>query len=304
MPQTILITGATGKQGSSVLDNLLQQSDDTDIEILAVTRNITSASAQKLASKSPKIKLVQGNLDEPDAIFEDAKKVTASPIWGVFSVQVSTFNGNSEIEEKQGKGLVDAALKNSIKHFVYSSVDRGGDASLDNPTNIPHFIAKREIELHLINATKGTDMSWTILRPVCFLDGGLVPGFGGKAWVTTWKVALEGRPLQVISIADIGFFGAQAFLKPEEYKGRGISLAGDELSFDELDRVFKSVTGKDVPTTYEFVSRLFMRVVPDAGLMFKWFHDEGFKADIQALRKAHPGLKDFRAWLETDSEWV
>ncbi|OJI97293.1 hypothetical protein ASPVEDRAFT_36713 [Aspergillus versicolor CBS 583.65] len=301
MPQTILITGATGKQGGSVIDNLLQQ--DADVEILAVTRTANSSSAQKLADKSPKIKLIQGSLDHADDIFATAKKATQSPIWGVFSVQVASFTGNTEIEEQQGKNLVDAALRNNVKHFVYTSCDRGGDNSLNNPTNIPHFINKHNIELHLIDRAKGTDMTWTILRPVAFLDGGLVPGFAGKLWATSIKVALQGKPLQVVAVSDIGFFGAKAFLEQGEYKGKAISLAGDEVAFDELARVFKSVTGRDIPTTWEFVSRFFMWMVADAGLMFRWFHDEGFGADIAALKRVHPGLKDVRAWLETESEW-
>ncbi|KAL2828416.1 hypothetical protein BDW59DRAFT_143083 [Aspergillus cavernicola] len=301
MSKAILITGATGKQGGSVVNNLVSQ--DANVEILAVTRDVTSTSAQKLEKKSPKIKLVQGNLDQPDEIFANAKKVTSQPIWGVFSVQVPSLNGKHEIEERQGKALVDAALKNNVKHFVYTSVDRGGDVSLENPTVIPHFISKHNIELHLINSTKGTDMSWAILRPVAFLDGSFVPGFIGKIFATCWKIALKEKPLQVIAVSDIGFFGAQAFLKPDEYKEQGISLAGDELSFDEMTRIFKSKTGKDVPLTFEFVAWFFMWMIKDFGTMFQWFHDEGYKTEIQALKKAHPGLKDFRAWLETESDW-
>ncbi|RDW76630.1 uncharacterized protein DSM5745_06622 [Aspergillus mulundensis] len=303
MTKAILVALATGKQGSSTIDNLLQQAPDADIEILAVTRSTTSPSAQKLANKSPKIKLVQGNLDQPDQIFENANKVTSAPIWGVYAVLLASFTGHSDIEEKQGHGLIDAALKNNVKHFVYSSVDRGGEASINNPTTVPHFISKHKNEHHLINASKGTDMTWTILRPAAFLDGGLVTGFAGKAWATVWKVAMRDVPLQVIAVSDIGFFAAQAFLKLEEYRGKAVSLAGDQLSFAEMAGVFKSVTGRDVPTTFEFIAHFAMWMVKDMGTMFAWFREEGSKADIQALKKVHPGLKDFRAWLGGESEW-
>ncbi|KAL4790838.1 hypothetical protein BDV19DRAFT_401741 [Aspergillus venezuelensis] len=302
MTRAILITGATGKQGGAVIETLLEQ--DTDVEILALTRDASSPSAKRLAGKSIKIKLVEGTLDQQDAIFENAKKITDSPVWGVFSVQVAAFTGDTTLEAKQGKSLIDAALKYNVKHFVYTSVDRGGEAhSPNNPTGVPHFINKHNIELHLINSTKGTDMSWTILRPPMFLDGGLVPGFGGKVWATSVKVALQGKPIQVIAVSDIGFFGARAFLKPEEHAGRAISIAGDEITFDEMNRVFKSVKGRDIPLTFEFLSRLAMWFIPDMGLMFKFFHDEGFGADIDALKRVNPGLKDFRAWLESESEW-
>ena len=87
MSRALLITGATGKQGGSVVNALLAA--NADFEIIAVTRDPQSASAQKLLKKSPKIKLVRGNLDNPVAIFENAKKESKLPISGVYSVQVS-----------------------------------------------------------------------------------------------------------------------------------------------------------------------------------------------------------------------
>ena len=86
MSRALLISGATGKQGGAVINALL--SENADFEILGVTRNAKSASAQKLLQKSPKIKLVEGNLDDPVDIFKKAKQATSLPVWGVFSVQV------------------------------------------------------------------------------------------------------------------------------------------------------------------------------------------------------------------------
>ncbi|KAL2813652.1 hypothetical protein BJX63DRAFT_393573 [Aspergillus granulosus] len=300
MSKTILVTGATGKQGGSVITNILKE--NADVEILAVTRDINSASATKLAAKSPRIKLVPGNLDQADELFENAKKAATKPIWGVYSVQVADLSGKEDTEEQQGKALIDVALKNNVKHFVYSSVDRGNAASLDNPTHIPHFIHKHHIEHHLINHTKGTDMQWTILRPVAFIDG-LTNDFMGKVFTTAWKVALKGKPLQVVAVSDIGFFAAQSFINPDKYRGTAVSIASDELTFDEMAKIFKSRTGKDLPTTFDLIARFVMWMVTDLGKMFRWFHDEGYKADIQELKKIHPGLKDFRSWLETDSAW-
>jgi uncharacterized protein YbjT (DUF2867 family) len=87
MSRAVLICGATGKQGGSVIRNLLQQK--ANFEILALTRDAKSASAQRLLKTSPKIKLVQGNMANPADIFRTAKTVTKLPVWGVFSVQVS-----------------------------------------------------------------------------------------------------------------------------------------------------------------------------------------------------------------------
>jgi uncharacterized protein YbjT (DUF2867 family) len=86
MSRPILITGATGKQGGSVINALLHK--DADFQILAVTRDASSSGARKLKAKSSKIQLVEGNLDRPEEIFANAAKLISQPIWGVFSVQV------------------------------------------------------------------------------------------------------------------------------------------------------------------------------------------------------------------------
>lgn len=88
MARTVLIFGATGKQGGAVIDNVVAQKADFDI--IAVTRDQTSASAQRLLQKSDRVKLVQGNMADPTPIFKAAKEVAKTPIWGVFSVQVCT----------------------------------------------------------------------------------------------------------------------------------------------------------------------------------------------------------------------
>ncbi|KAJ5643372.1 uncharacterized protein N7484_005879 [Penicillium longicatenatum] len=302
MSKTVLITGATGKQGGSVISALLNQ--NADMEILAVTRDANSAGAQKLKNKSSQIQLVEGNLDDPEGIFANAQKITSQPIWGVYSVQVPIPGSSDQgAEERQGKGLIDASLKHDVKFFVYSSVDRGGDASYDTETEIPHFISKHHIEHHLVEQTKGTEMAWTILRPVAFLDN-LTPDFFGKVFATSWKDVVKEKPLQVIAVADIGFFAAQAFLHPEEWANKSLSLAGDDLTFEEMAKIFKAKTGRDVPLTFSFVCSSLLWMMKDFGYMFRWFHDSGYGADISTLKKMHPELKDFETWLVTESGFV
>jgi uncharacterized protein YbjT (DUF2867 family) len=177
----ILITGATGKQGDSVIKNLLEKI--APFKILVVTRDPNSTA--KLAQKSSNITLIQGDLEDPAAIFENVKYQTSTRVWGVFSVQVSvppktisihltnmeqTANSKNANDDKrcQGIALIES-IKQGVKYFVYSSVDRGGERSNQNPNPVPHFILEHETEKHLKEKSKGTEMEWTILRPVaCF----------------------------------------------------------------------------------------------------------------------------------------
>lgn len=162
MAKSILVTGATGKQGGAVLTALANNADFT---ILAVTRNASGESAQKLKSKGNNVTVVQGDLNDVPALFNNAREAAKSPIWGVYSVQLSQGTGvTHEGEIKQGKDMIDESIKAGVKHFVYSSVERGGDeASWENPTPVPHFQSKYDIERYLRD--KAGSMGWTILRP-------------------------------------------------------------------------------------------------------------------------------------------
>ena len=160
-----------------------------------------------------------------------------------------------ETEEKQGKALVDAAVANNVSHFVYASVDRGGTEKSDaEATDVPHFVSKYRIEKYLLEKAAGSKqgMTWTILRPTAFFDN-LVPGMMGKVFGAVFSTMKKGKKLQYISCRDIGIFAARAFNEPEEWKNQSVSLAGDDLTFEEMNAVFKKEIGTDMPATYQFV---------------------------------------------------
>ena len=146
-------------------------------------------------------------------------------------------------------------------------------------------------------------MDWTVLRPVAFYEN-LVPGFLGKVFATSWEANLRNdQTLQLIATSDIGFFAAEAFIKPDEYKGQKISLAGDELTYAQFKTIFAEKTGQNLPTTFGFVAAGIHMMVKDLGLMFKWFGQVGYGADVPAVRRRYPGLKDFGTWLVEDSQF-
>lgn len=186
---------------------------------------------------------------------------------------------------------------------MYSSVDRGGAKSDDDPTNVPHFMSKFEIEQHLFKNARDGGMDWTVLRPVAFFEN-LVPGFLGKVFSTSWEMTLKKeQTLQLVATSDIGFFAAKAFMEPDEYKNKKITIAGDELTYDQFKDIFEKKTGQSMPTTFRPIAATINWMVKDLGYMFKWFRNVGYGADIPNLRKVNPELKDFATWLEKESQF-
>lgn len=305
MTRPVLVTGATGKQGGAVVQAILDKPDD--IVVLAVTRNTESASAQKLASRG--VKLVKGDLDNVPAVFEAAK--AASPtgqIWGVFSVQTTSLrtdavNLEANAEVKQGVSLVDEAIKAGVTHFVYSSVDRGGEErSWADMTDVPHFRTKAFIENHLRDATKGTSMTWSILRPAIFFDN-ITNDLPGKVVTTSVRDVMGDKKMPWIATEDIGFFGAMQLRDYTKWKGRALSLGGEPFDYAYLQDTFRRVTGQEAPTTYSFIASGMRWGITDLGKMFDWFKSGGYSTPAAELKQLHPGMLDLEQWIRTKSPW-
>ncbi|KAF1981676.1 NAD(P)-binding protein [Aulographum hederae CBS 113979] len=303
MSRALLITGATGKQGGAIIDALLAQ-EPSNWTILAVTRNPTSPAAQNLQSKSDKIKLVQGDLDDIPTLFTTAQGTANGKIHGVFSVQISMGkNVTFQSEVTQGTNLIDAAVSHGVSHFIYSSVERGGDErSWDNPTPVPHFQTKHQIEHHLRDCTQHSGMRWTILRPVAFMDN-LTPGFPSRVFLSAMKSALGHKTMQWIAVSDIGVFAAKAFNEPELWDGVAMGLAGDDLDFEELMAVFREKTAVVMTPVWAWCGWALMWGVKEVGTMVRWFGEEGYAADVGKCRRMVPGLLGVEAWVGRNGEF-
>lgn len=292
----ILVTGATGKQGGALVSALLKSQPDPPFHLVALTRSANSAKAQALAQKT-NVSVLEGDLDDCVSIF----KKFSEPFHGVFGV--TTPIKGDEVEEKQGKALVDAAAANGVKHFVFTSVDRGVNSDTD-ATPVPHFQSKFNIENHLkAVAAKTRQMDWTIIRPVFFMEN-LSPGFLGKACATIWELNGSDRKLQMVSTVDVGILAADAFKYQEQYASKALNLATDSLSPNEAKAIFKRVIGQDLPTTYHLVGKLIRWMLhKQLGIMFQWFVDVGFGANPNEFRSKFPEMQGFEKWLKKSSGW-
>lgn len=191
---------------------------------------------------------------------------------GVFSVQAL---GDTKVEEAHGKALVDEALQADVKHFVYTSVDRGGnEKSWTNPTPVPHFASKHNIELHLRDRAASSSMSWTILRPTAFMDN-FEPGFQARVFFSALSnhMTEKSAPFQLISARDIGRFGATALLDGQTnpaYRNQAIGLAAEEFtSVQALTDVMKANTLNPVTPTFGIFGSAFVAAMHDLGSMVK-----------------------------------
>src|ERR1700741_4230388 len=231
--RTILITGVTGNQGGATARAL----QGTGFHLRGMTRKPESERAAALAKQG--IEIVQGDLDD-----EATLRRALAGAWGVFGVQ-NTGEAGVEREEAQGKRLATLAREAGVEHYVYPSV-----GSADKRTGLPHFDNKWRIE----ETVRGLRFpSHVILRPVFFMEN-LVAPFSLHGSTLAW--ALEPRTkLQIIAVADIGWFGARAFTAAALNR-REIDLAGDVKTMPEAAEILTQALGRAIafaPTPIEQV---------------------------------------------------
>src|SRR5918993_2676376 len=273
----ILVSGATGQQGGAVARSLLGRG----FGVRALTRDVEKAEARELSDLGAEV--VSGDLEDHSSIERVLEGVHA-----VFSVQQFMEVG-VEGEVRQGVQLADAAKEAGVEHYVYTSV---GSAHRD--TGIPHFDSKYEVEEHV----RASGVPYTVLRPVFFMQNWEYmrePILGG----TLHQPLDPDKPFQMVAVEDIGVFAAMAFENPEEWVGREVDLAGDELTMPEIADTFSRVIGRQVDYFLLPWDQFEEQMGEESTVMYRWFNDYGYEADIAALKKEHPGLVTFEQYLRS-----
>src|SRR6516162_1503760 len=277
--KTVLVTGATGRQGGAVIRYLLRN----EWKLRALTRNPNAPAAQELTRQG--VEVMQGDLEDPASLERAARGV-----YGVYSVQ-DFWSVGAKGEVDQGKNLAEAAKKARVEHFVYSS---GGGA--ERNSRIDHWESKWEIEKHI----QKLGLPATIFRPAAFMENYYIDQV--EIGILKGKLMdfIRGdKPYQTIATDDIGAFAALAFERPNEFIGLELEIAGSELTNSETAETFSRVLGR--PVRFQQLPMPLVRLVlgKEFYQMFRWFNKEGFKADIKELRSRYPELH-----LQTLEEWL
>ncbi|HEU5129845.1 MAG TPA: NmrA family NAD(P)-binding protein, partial [Glycomyces sp.] len=133
--RTILVTGATGKQGGATARRLLAGG----WTVRALVRDPQAAAARALAADGAET--VVGDLDSPETL-----AAAAAGVHGVFAVPPTEYRlqeRDGDLEYARGRRLVDAAAAAGAAHTVFTSI-----ASVPEP-DLPGSGDKRRIEAHL-----------------------------------------------------------------------------------------------------------------------------------------------------------
>lgn len=244
---TYLVSAATGRQGSHVVDCLLT----AGAKVHAVVRDLSSPKSKALKDKG--VVLWEGTFEDPDAAFRAA----AAGATGFF-LNPSVFEpGVAKAQADRVIATVKAGAGETLISIVLSSTTRTDvfSADLATPSAIhpwlgAYYTAKAEVE----TAVRESGVRhYTILRPPVLNYDFLLPSSASPhgyprlpregVLVTTLK---DGVTMPYLDEADVGRYAVAALLAPEKFSGHEFEVGGDNLTVDEVRDVLAKVSGIDI----------------------------------------------------------
>ena len=255
MEKVIAVIGATGFQGTGVVNALVEQGK---FKVRALTRNPDNYSGNAHER-------VRADLDDAESLDEALKGA-----YGVFVV-TNFWEGADEL--KQGARVVESAKKVGVKHFVWSTLPNVKEISNDK-YQVPHFTFKAHVDEIVQHA--GFD-HYTFVQASFYYQnftGMIAPQVqedGSKGWVL--PIDPSRKVIHMSDINDLGKVVAGAFEQPEKAgNGEYLSLAPDIFSFNEIIGILKTqghdLTFQEVPNA---VFSTFFEGAHEVAEMFGYF---------------------------------
>jgi uncharacterized protein YbjT (DUF2867 family) len=270
----IVVVGATGKQGQATVRALMK----SGFPIRALARD-----PEKARRILHDVEIVQGDLANKDSL-----KGLFNDTYGLFVVLPYTKNS-----VEYGKSLLDLAGSSNLQHIVFSSV--GG---AERYSQVDHYQYKKEIETDL----RALGKPYTILRPVGYMDDLANPKSIRPITGLMQLFLPPSKRFQLIALQDIGAFVAIAFRNPVEYIGKELEIAGDELTLSEVFEKIEKI--KNVQLKPMNIPRFVKHLVPAVvKQMMTFYAEDGWRADLESLRKENPDLLTFEEWLKTTKSY-
>jgi uncharacterized protein YbjT (DUF2867 family) len=277
---TVVVTGATGKQGGAVARGLLKRGH----KVRAITRDPHSSQAKSLADAGAMV--VAASLEDTAGITKALKGATS-----LFSM--TTPFGGTDAEIRQGVAASDAAKAAGV-HLVFTSV-----GSANRQTGVPHFDSKYEVEKYIVKV----GVRATILAPVAFMENlyfikeQLATGVYASALSPT-------RALAQVAVPDIGAIAIRVLEDSARFTGKRFDLAGDELTGNDAMAILSRLIGRSFSYFQVPHDVVRQRMGENAVKMYEWFDRVGFTVDRAALRREFPDVAfdDFESWAKAQ-DW-
>jgi uncharacterized protein YbjT (DUF2867 family) len=298
----ITVFGATGRQGGGVVRALLTQRGRWRVR--AVTRRPGSDAALALARLGAE--LHAADLDDAASLLP-----ALSGAAGAFCVTNFWEHGDAERELRQARHLADAAAASSLRQLIWSTLEDTRRCLpisgcqlplLQRRFNVPHMDAKGEANALFLARELPVTLLLTSFYWENLIDHGMGPRRAADGHLEL-VLPLGDALLPGMAAADIGACAAALFAGPPAQ--RRVGIAGEQLSGAAMALALSERLGEPVRFV-DIASADYARLpFPGAAELSRMF---AFKQQanaaycaarpVAATQVLHPGLLDFRAWLQ------
>ncbi|KAG4035110.1 hypothetical protein MFRU_002g04570 [Monilinia fructicola] len=231
--KVIVVFGATGAQGGSVVQSILSDPKLKESwAVRGVTRDVTKPSAKKLESLGAET--VAANLNDVESL-----KSALKGAYGVFAVTNFWESQSAEVEKKQGTAIADAAKEAGVQHFIWSSLLNITELSKGALPKVTHFDSKAHIEEYI----KQIGIPATFFLPGFYMSN--IPGQMLRQLPpdNKWKLAFPipaSAPVPLLAtVEDTGKFVKGILLNREKVLGKRIYGATKYYTLTEILNDFK-----------------------------------------------------------------
>ncbi|KAJ5158243.1 uncharacterized protein N7500_007894 [Penicillium coprophilum] len=305
MAKTLAIFGATGQQGSSVLNHVLNDPElSQQYKIRAITRDSTSEKAQQLKEKGD-IEVVDGDVNDPASL---AKALTG--VHTVFAMTTPDISPDAfNVEVNNAKRIADTAVEQGVHYFIWSTLPSVRDLSNGKYSSVVPFDAKaaaedyiRTLPIKSAFVSLGSFMenlqAQTFLAPTPAADG---------TYVLARHTSPKAQFPLIDAVGDTGKFVGAILAEPEKFQGKRLHCATKLYTVEEIAALLSKSSGKTIVfkqvSTEEFKAGLpFFQDVFAEG--FSFMDDYGYfgpgteELVAEAAAAARGKLSTFEEFLE------
>lgn len=238
----LAVFGATGQQGGSVVDFLLNDVElSSQYTLRAITRDASSQSALQLKQKN--VEVVQADATKPSTL-NDA--LTGAHT--VFAMTASVSGPEpKEREFAAGKAIADAAVAKGVQYLIFSTLPHVTKLSGGRYTKVASFDAKAEVEEYI----RTLPVKSAFFAPGSFMQN-VQSGMGAAHQTETgdFVVARHTSPSARLPLVDIvgdtGKFVGAILAEPDRYEGQTFCAATKLYSMQDMSRIMGDKAGKTV----------------------------------------------------------
>jgi uncharacterized protein YbjT (DUF2867 family) len=307
----IAVVGATGAQGGGLVRAILNDPKG-GFTARAITRNTKSDKARELAQLGAD--LVTADIDD-----EASVRKAFEGVQGAFCVTFFWEHFSPEKEIAQVQNMAEAAKAAGVKHVIWSTLEdtRQWVPLTDNrmPTlkgkyKVPHFDGKGESNKLFTNLGVPT----TFMLASFYWDNLIFFGMGpkkgpdGKLAIT---FPMGDKKLPGIAAEDIGKCAYGIFKKGDEFIGKTVGIAGENLTGTQMAAALTQAIGREVryndvpPDVYRALD---FAGADDLGNMFQFKRDfQEYYCGVRNVnfsRTLNPELQTFNEWLAKNKDRI